>query len=123
MRLPNPGPHHRRDLPQLLENAPILLVLVDHFARRIQRHATPAAQWAWYSRKEQAHTIESQSAVVEETAGSATWPPVCPVPPRTARCARPPACANGCGPAGRHADQGLGRLHPEGTIRASNRVR
>jgi len=37
LRLPDPGLHHRRDLPQLPKNTPGLLVLVDTVAQRVQR--------------------------------------------------------------------------------------
>ncbi len=66
MRLPDPGPHSRRDLPQLLKNTPGLMVLVDSFEQRVQRPADRAEQQAWYSGKKKAHTIKSQIAVEEE---------------------------------------------------------
>jgi hypothetical protein len=47
MRLPDPGPHHRRDLPQLLQHTPGLLVPVDTFAQRVQRPGDPEGQQAW----------------------------------------------------------------------------
>ena len=67
MRLPDPGPYHRRDLPQLLKNTPGLMLLVDTFEQRVQRPADPAAQRAWYSGKKKCHTIKSQVVVEEET--------------------------------------------------------
>jgi hypothetical protein len=67
MRLPDPGPYHRRDLPQLLKNTPGLMVLVDTFEQRVQRPAGAAEQRAWYSGKKKGHTIKSQVAVEEET--------------------------------------------------------
>ena len=67
MRLPDPGPHHRRALPQVLKNTPGLLVLVDTFEQRVQRPSDPAAQQAWYSGKKKAHTSKSQVGVEEAT--------------------------------------------------------
>jgi len=67
MRLPDPGPQCRRDLPQLLKNTPGLMVLVDSFEQRVQRPADRAEQQAWYSGKKKAHTIKSQIAVAEES--------------------------------------------------------
>ncbi len=67
MRLPDPGPYHRRDLPQLLKNTPGLLVLVDTFEQRVQRPGAPEEQKNWYSGKKKYHTIKSQVAVEEET--------------------------------------------------------
>ncbi len=67
MRLPDPGPRHRRDLPQLLKNTPGLLVLVDTFEQRVQRPGAPEEQQRWYSGKKKAHTSKVQVAVEEET--------------------------------------------------------
>lgn len=67
LRLPDPGPYRRRDRPQLLQNTPGVLLLVDTFAPRVPRPADPAEQRAWYSGKKQAHTIKSQVTVEEET--------------------------------------------------------
>lgn len=67
MRLPDPGPHHRRDLPQLLKNTPGLMVLVDTFEQRVQRPGDPAEQRAWYSGKKKAQTLQSQVSVEEAT--------------------------------------------------------
>jgi len=47
MRLPDPGPHHRRDRPQVLKNTPGLLVLVDTFEQRVPRPSDPAAPRQW----------------------------------------------------------------------------
>jgi hypothetical protein len=102
MRLPDPGPHHRRDLPQLLKNTPGLLVLVDTFEQRVQRPSEPAEQRRWYSGKKKAHTIKSQVGVEEEsgrsvdvadsvpgpTADITLWPTACRGRPPTSPCSK-----------------------------------
>ena len=118
MRLPDPGPHHRRDLPQLLKNTPGLLVLVDTFEQRVQRPTDHEAQKAWYSGKKQCHTIKSQIAVEEETGrivdvGDSVPGPMADITVLKASGLRerlPP----GTGLLGDSAYQGLGTLHPEG---------
>lgn len=66
MRLPDPGPYRRRDLPPLLKNTPGLMLLVDTFEQRVQRPGDPEGQRAWYSGKKKGHTIKVQVTVEEE---------------------------------------------------------
>ncbi len=68
MRLPDPGPYRRRGLPQVLESAPGLLVLVDAFEQRVQRLTDRQERRQWYSGKKRCHTSKVQVAV-EERAG------------------------------------------------------
>jgi len=67
MRLPDPGPHQRRDRPQLLKNTPGLMVPVDPFAPRVQRPAAAGPQRGWSSGKKKAHTIASPVGIEEST--------------------------------------------------------
>jgi len=118
MRLPDPGPHSRRDLPQLLKNTPGLMVLVDSFEQRVQRPADRAEQQAWYSGKKKAHTIKSQIAVEEERGqivdvGESVPGPTADITLFKASGLRerlPP----GTGLLGDSAYQSLETLHPEG---------
>jgi len=118
MRLPDPGPHHRRDLPQLLQNTPGLLVLVDTFEQRVQRPAGQEEQQRWYSGKKKGHTIKSQIAVEEETGrivdvGASVPGPTADITvfkDAGLRDRLPP----GTGLMGDSAYQRLDRLHPEG---------
>jgi len=118
MRLPDPGPHHRRDLPQLLKNTPGLMVLVDTFEQRVQRPGDPEEQKAWYSGKKKAHTIKSQIAVEEESGrivdvGESVPGPTADITVLKASGLHerlPP----GTGLMGDSAYQGLDKLYPEG---------
>jgi len=80
MRLPDPGPYHRRDLPLLLLNTPGLLVVVDTFEQRVQRPADHAEQRQWYSGKQQAHTtnvpvgVAAATGQIVDVADSVPWP-------------------------------------------------
>lgn len=118
MRLPDPGPHHRRDLPQLLKNTPGLMVLVDTFEPRVQRPTDHEAQQRWYSGKKHCHTIKSQIAVEEETGqivdvGESVPGPTADITVLKASGVRerlPPDS----GLRGDSAYQGIDTLHPEG---------
>jgi len=118
MRLPDPGPHHRRDLPQLLKNTPGLMVLVDTFEQRVQRPADHEKQKTWYSGKKKCHTIKSQIAVEEQTGrivdvGDSVPGPTADITAFKGSGLRerlPP----GTGLMGDSAYQSLDTLHPEG---------
>lgn len=118
MRLPDPGPHHRRDLPQLLKNTPGLLVLVDTFEQRVQRPGDPEEQRKWYSGKKKAHTIKSQVGVEEVTGRIVDVADSVPGPTADIAVlkgsALPARLPPGTGLLGDSAYQGLAALHPEG---------
>jgi len=118
MRLPAPGPHHRRDLPQLLKNPPGLLVLVDTFEQRVQRPSDPEEQKRWYSGKKKAHTIKVQVAVEEETGRIVDVADSVPGPTADITVlkgsALPARLPPGTGLMGDSAYQSLATLHPEG---------
>ncbi len=118
MRLPDPGPHHRRDLPQLLKNTPGLMVLVDTFEQRVQRPAGQEEQQRWYSGKKKGHTIKSQIAVEEETGRIVDVGDSVPGPTADITVFKDSGLRDrlppGTGLMGDSAYQSLDRLHPEG---------
>jgi hypothetical protein len=63
MRLPDPGPKHRRQLDQVLQAIPKLNVIIDTFEQRVQRPRDRAEADTYYSGKKKAHTLKSQVAV------------------------------------------------------------
>ena len=60
MRLPDPGKKRRRQLSELLDEMPELMVIVDSFEQRVQR---PVDDDSPYSGKKKQHTLKSQIAV------------------------------------------------------------
>jgi hypothetical protein len=78
MRMPDPGRHHRRDLPAVLTHTPGLAVLVDSFEQ--PTHRPKRRQRAYYSGKKKRHTLKSQVGVDEETGRVVHVPPSAPGP-------------------------------------------
>jgi hypothetical protein len=78
MRMPDPGRHHRRDLPAVLKHTPGLAVLVDSFEQ--PTHRPKRRQRAYYSGKKKRHTVKSQVGVDEETGRVVHVPPSAPGP-------------------------------------------
>jgi len=67
MRMPDPGKKRRRQLDQLLSETPELIVLIDTFEQRVQRHHDRSTADKHYSGKKKQHTLKSQITVNEET--------------------------------------------------------
>lgn len=67
MRMPEPGKKRRRHLDELLAETPELVVLIDTFEQRVQRHRDPKTADKHYSGKKKQHTLKSQVTVNEET--------------------------------------------------------
>jgi hypothetical protein len=65
MRMPDPGPGRRKQLPALLGDTPGLAVVIDTFEQRT--HRPKRRQRAYYSGKKKAHTLKSQVGVDEES--------------------------------------------------------
>ncbi len=68
MRMPDPGKKRRRSLDSLLAETPELVVLVDTFEQRVQRHRDRNEADQHYSGKKKQHTLKSQ-IVVDELSG------------------------------------------------------
>jgi hypothetical protein len=62
MRLPDPGRKHRVHLDDLLRETPELVVLVDTYEQRVQRHKDRDEADRWYSGKKEAHTVKTHTA-------------------------------------------------------------
>jgi hypothetical protein len=67
MRMPDPGKKRRRQLSDLLAETPDLIVLIDTFEQRVQRHRDRKTADKHYSGKKKQHTLKSQVTVNEET--------------------------------------------------------
>ena len=67
MRMPDPGRKRRRSLDALLADTPELVVVIDTFEQRVQRHQDHQVADDHYSGKKKQHTLKSQVAVDEET--------------------------------------------------------
>jgi hypothetical protein len=67
MRMPDPGKKRRHSLDSLLAETPELVVLVDTFEQRVQRHREPSQANQHYSGKKKQHTLKSQITIDEQT--------------------------------------------------------
>ncbi len=67
MRMPDPGKKRRRQLDELLKETPDLIVLIDTFEQRVQRHRDRKTADEHYSGKKKQNTLKSQIVVNEET--------------------------------------------------------
>ena len=67
MRMPDPGKKRRRQLDELLKETPELIVVIDTFEQRVQRHQDRKTADQHYSGKKKQHTLKSQITVNEET--------------------------------------------------------
>jgi hypothetical protein len=66
MRLPDPGRKRRRNLDELLKETPELVVIIDSFEQKVQRHQDRQESDAHYSGKKKQNTLKVQVAVEEE---------------------------------------------------------
>lgn len=67
MRMPDPGKKRRRQLDQLLSETPELIVVIDTFEQRVQRHQERKLADQHYSGKKKQNTLKTQIVVNEET--------------------------------------------------------
>ena len=118
LRMPDPGRKRRRTLDALLAETPDLVVVVDTFEQRVQRHQDHEVADDHYSGKKKQHTLKSQVAVDEETgqivdiAASALGPTAdIKVLEESALLERLPP---GVGAIGDLAYVGIDKLHPRG---------
>jgi hypothetical protein len=65
MKMPDPGRKQRRQLSDLLADTPGLVVVIDTFEQRVQRHKEPKKADEYFSGKKKQHTLKSQVAINE----------------------------------------------------------
>lgn len=65
MKMPDPGRKQRRQLSDLLAETPELVVVIDTFEQRVQRHKDPKQADDHFSGKKKQHTLKSQVAINE----------------------------------------------------------
>jgi hypothetical protein len=118
MRMPDPGKKRRRQLDDLLADTPALIVLIDSFEQRVQRHRDRSTADKHYSGKKKQHTLKSQITIDEETgaicdvAESVTGPTAdIKLLEESGVLERLPT---GVGAGGDLAYVGIARLHPQG---------
>ena len=67
MRMPDPGRKRRRNLEQLMEELPEIMVVIDSFEQKVQRPQDKDEQKRYYSGKKKMHTLKSQVVVDDRT--------------------------------------------------------
>ena len=65
MKMPDPGRKKRRQLSDLLADTPELVVVIDTFEQRVQRHKERQQADQHFSGKKKQHTLKSQVAINE----------------------------------------------------------
>ncbi len=118
MRMPDPGKKRRRHLDELLKETPELIVVIDTFEQRVQRHQDRKIADQHYSGKKKQNTLKSQITVNEETgeicdiADSVVGPQSdIKTLEESGVCERLP---EGVGAGGDLAYIGIDKLHPQG---------
>jgi hypothetical protein len=118
LKLPDPGKKHRRSLPEVLQDVPELLVVVDSFEQGVQRPPCAAERDGWFSGKKRSHTMKVQVTVQRETGYIADLS--ASVPGRRAditllkQSGVLEGLPEGMGCLGDSAYQGIAKLHPLG---------
>jgi hypothetical protein len=117
MRMPDPGKKRRRQLDELLQELPELVVIIDTFEQQVQRPEDRDEADGYYSGKKKRHTLKSQVTVDEtghvvDVAESARGPTAdLTLLDESKLLERLPP---GVGAMGDLSYVGIGKLHPEG---------
>lgn len=123
MRMPDPGPGRRKNLPALLADTPGLAVVIDTFEQRT--HRPRRRQRAYYSGKKKAHTLKSQVGVDEESGRVVDVSDTVPGPWADIKLLKKSRLLGrlpeGVGGIGDLAYVGIADLHPEGLGAAPRR--
>jgi len=118
MRMPDPGKKRRRQLDQLLAETPDLIVLIDTFEQRVQRHRDRPTADKHYSGKKKQNTLKSQIVVNEETGEICDIADSVPGPQSDIKTLSESGVVQrlgeGVGAGGDLAYVGIDKLHPQG---------
>jgi hypothetical protein len=125
MKLPDPGRKKRRQLSDLLADTPELVVVIDTFEQRVQRHRDPHQADEYFSGKKRQHTLKSQVAV-DELSGQVVAVADSVVGPTAdikllAQSELLNRLPPGVGAIGDLAYVGIDKLHPQGLAAAPRR--
>ena len=125
MKMPDPGRKKRRQLSDLLADTPELVVVIDTFEQRVQRHKERKQADEHFSGKKKQHTLKSQVAInelngqVADVADSVVGPTAdISLLEQSDLLNRLP---EGVGAIGDLAYVGIDKLHPEGLAAAPRR--
>lgn len=125
MRMPDPGRKKRRQLSDLLADTPELVVVIDTFEQRVQRHKEPKRADDYYSGKKKQHTLKSQVAIDEVTGQIVDVADSVLGPTADLKVLEQSDLLNrlpeGVGAIGDLAYLGLDKLHPQGLANAPRR--
>jgi hypothetical protein len=118
MRMPDPGKKRRRQLDELLAETPDLIVLIDTFEQRVQRHRDRKTADEHYSGKKKQNTLKSQIVVNEETGEICDIAESVPGPQSDIKTLQESGVMErlpqGVGAGGDLAYIGIDKLHPQG---------
>lgn len=118
MRMPDPGKKRRRQLDELLADTPELIVLIDTFEQRVQRHRDRKTADEHYSGKKKQCTLKSQITVDEETGAICDVADSVVGPQSDIKTLEESGVIErlpeGCGAGGDLAYVGIDKLHPQG---------
>lgn len=118
MRMPDPGKKRRRHLDELLTETPDLIVLIDTFEQRVQRHRDRKTADKHYSGKKKQNTLKSQIVVNEETGEICDIADSVPGPQSDIKTLEESEVVQrlgeGVGAGGDLAYVGIDKLHPQG---------
>lgn len=125
MKLPDPGRKKRRQLSELLADTPDLVVVIDTFEQRVQRHRDPQQADEYFSGKKRQHTLKSQVAVDELTGQVVAVADSVVGPTADIKLLAQSDLLNclpkGVGAIGDLAYVGIDKLHPQGLAAAPRR--
>ena len=125
MRMPDPGRQKRRQLADLLADTPELVVVIDTFEQRVQRHKDRKQADEYFSGKKKFHTLKSQVAIDELTGQVVDVADSVVGPTADIKVLEQSDLLNrlpeGVGAIGDLAYVGIDKLHPQGLATAPRR--